>query len=177
MWELEFDGLGRLWEFYSGFNVPSNVTAVYVDGVVKPGAPGGDLSHACWFDGYMYIVGNLASEGPRNAISRSADGDTWETVHSIELSELGDHVQIIPRDPPELWYTAHHPFTAGYSLDGTTWTREPSLPSFPTGTDTNHMTAIAYWHGAVWIFARDEAAGRTRVFADAGAADLLLQVI
>lgn len=178
MWELEFDGNHRLWEFYSDFNNPGNVSAVYVDGDEKGGAPGHDISHACWFNGYMYVIGNLAGGGTRNSISRSSNGESWETVHTFEGSNAGDHVQVMPLDPPELWYTAHDEFSAGWSLDGTTWTREPSLPTFPTGADTNHLTAIAFWQGGVWILARDASVNFVRVFARGGAGrDLMLQVI
>jgi hypothetical protein len=177
MWELEFDGDGYLWEFYSDFGAQGEVSAVYVDGHEKGGAPGGDISHACWFDGYMYVIGNLASGGVRNAISRSSNGDSWETVHTFD-SNAGDHVQVMPFDPPELWYTAHDNFQAGYSLDGTTWTREPSLPTFPTGADTNHLTAIAFWQGGVWILARDASVNYVRVFTAGGSGrSLMLQVI
>ena len=97
---------------------------------------------------------------------RSSDGSNWADVYTFPSAQKGDHVVVIPRGNGELWATAHHPFEAAWSLDGTTWTMEASLPSFPTHEETNHRTAVAYWRGGVWIFGRDQTASTTRVFTD-----------
>lgn len=180
MWELEFDGSGNLWEFFSDFNNPANVADTFVGGVSKGAAPGRDISHAAWFPttSLMYVTGNLAGGGPRNTVSASASGDTWATVLTFSEASFGDHVLYVPRGEGEFWAVGANPLEAHYTLDGSEWVREDTLPSFGQGDDTNHLTAIAYWQDGVWIFARDDAAGVTRVFRDAGvSADLMLQVI
>jgi hypothetical protein len=181
MWELEFDADGRLWEFYNNFGKESLVSKVFVGGEDKGPSHGGDISCAAWFDGFMYTTGALSlehSQDVRTAIARSADGSSWEVVHTFETAHTGDHVFVIPRDPPELWAVGHEPLEVLYSPDGTTWTRELTIPEFATGIDTNHLTAIAFWKEGVWIFARDESRGTTRAFTDGGPTqDLILQVI
>jgi hypothetical protein len=182
MWELEFDPEGRLWEFFNDFG--EGISVVFVNGEDTGPSHGGDISSANWFptSGHMYTVGALSmehSQDIRNTIARSANGGEWEEVHRFQVARSGDHVLTIPRDPPELWVTGHEPFEVAYSLDGTTWTREMSIPQFDTGIDTNHLTAIAYWKGAVWVFARDASRhNAARAFTDGGVPlDLNLQVI
>jgi hypothetical protein len=180
MWELEFDEHGRLWEFFNNFG--QGVSAVYVNGVDTGPSHGGDISSANWFDGNMYTVGALSlehSQDIRNVIARSANGGEWEPVHHFEHAVSGDHVLMIPREPPELWAVGHDPLEVHYSLNGTEWTREASIPEFATGKDTNHLTSIAFWQDAVWIFSRDaNRHNAARAFTDgAPAQDILLQVI
>jgi hypothetical protein len=179
MWELEFDAHGRLWEFYNNFG--RGVSAVYVGGVDTGPSQGGDISCANWFLGHMYTVGALSlehSQDIRNVIARSENGGEWEVVQSFESAVSGDHVLTIPREPPELWAVGHDPLEVLYSLDGTTWTREESIPEFATGVDTNHLTAIAFWQEAVWVFSRDDSSSSMRAFTDgAPPQDILLQVI
>ena len=184
LWELEFDEENNLWEFFSAF-AEGQTIALFVGGEEKTAPPGGNISHACWFRGHMYVIGNLSMEDS-NGIYRSTDGSEWEHVHTMEEAAIGDHVQMVPRgENGELWYTGHDPFEAGYSLDGTTWVREESVPSFATGADTNHLTAIAYYgpdtddekERGVYLFARDSDADTTRVFRDRGAGSLILMVI
>jgi hypothetical protein len=182
MWELEFDEHGRLWEFYNNFGKEELVSAVFVNGEDTGPSYGGDISSANWFptSGHMYTVGALSQEHSqdlRNTIARSANGGEWEVVHAFETAGMGDHVLTIPREPLELWAVGHDPFEVAYTLDGTTWVREVSIPSFPTGTDTNHLSAIAFYQDAVWVFARDETTGRTRAFTDGGAQDVMVQVV
>ena len=182
MWELEFDEHGRLWEFFNNFGNEELVSAVFVEGVDTGPSYGGDISSATWFDGHMYTVGALSlehSQEIRNVIARSENGGEWESVHSFDHAVSGDHVLTIPRDPPELWAVGHEPLEVWYSLNGTDWTREESIPSFETGKDTNHVTAIAFWQGAVWVFSRDEASDTMRVFTDGAPpdADVILQVV
>ncbi|HJY45348.1 MAG TPA: hypothetical protein VJ301_12060, partial [Propionibacteriaceae bacterium] len=169
MWELEFDDRGRLWEFWNDFGQSGAVSRVYVNGIDKGESPGRDISSACWFKGHMYVVGALsggASQSQRNRISRSTDGSSWGPVHTFQSATKGDHVVVIPRGDGELWATGHNPFEVAWTLDGVTWTREASLPSFPTHEESNHRTAVVYWRGAVWIFGRDQTAGTCRVFTD-----------
>jgi hypothetical protein len=184
LWELEFDDEDRLWEFFSNFSGDLEA-ALFVGGEPKEPPPGGNISHACWFRGHMYVIGNLSKE-ESSKIYRSADGSEWEEVHTLEEAAIGDHVQMVARgEDGELWYTGHDPFEAGYSLDGEEWVREESVPSFPTGSDTNHLTALAYWgpdtddekERAVYLFAKDSDAGTTRIFRDRGAGSVILQII
>jgi hypothetical protein len=180
MWELEFDAQGRLWEFFNNFG--RGVSAVYVGGTFTGESYGGDISSANWFDGHMYTIGALSlehSQDIRNVIARSANGGTWEKVHSFEHAVSGDHILTIPREPPELWAVGHDPLEVHYSLNGTEWTREDSIPSFATGKDTNHLTAIAFWQGAVWVFSRDASRhNAARAFTDGKAVrDLMIEVI
>ena len=172
MWELEFDDQGRLWEFWNDFGQSGTISRVYVNGVDKGASPGGDISQAVWFKGHMYVVGSFGgSQAVRNQISRSVDGTSWGPVYRFPSAQKGDHLVVIPRGDAELWATAHEPFEVAWTPDGVTWTLEPNLPSFATeGTDKdgNHRTAITYWQGGVWVFARDQAAGTCRVFTDQG---------
>ena len=71
---------------------------------------------------------------------------------------------FVPRNRGELWAVGHHPLEVSWTLDGTTWTREMSIPAISTGVDTNHLTAIAFHEGRVWVFSRDDALGRIRVW-------------
>lgn len=176
LWELEFDAQGRLWEFWNDFGLSSAISRVYVNGFEKGVPPGGDISCANWFpaSGHMYTIGALSSggtgapqEAPRNEINRSANGDSWERVHTFSQAQQGDHVLWVPRGGNgEMWATAHDPFQVAYSLNGFSWTVEPTIPAVVTGRDTNHMTAIAYWKGAVWVMTRAHGENRTRVFTD-----------
>jgi hypothetical protein len=170
MWELEFDDQGRLWEFWNDFKQSGTVSRVYVNGVDKGPSPGGDIASACWFKGYMYVIGTVTrgSERPANKISRSVDGSSWGEVYRLPSAQVGDHVVVVPRGDGELWAVGHHPFQAAWSLDGVTWTPEANLPSFPTHEEGNHRTAITWWQNGVWIFARDQTAGTCRVFTDQG---------
>jgi hypothetical protein len=182
MWELEFDAHGRLWEFFNNFGKEELVSAVFVNGEDTGPSHGGDISSANWFLGHMYTVGALSlehSQEIRNVIARSENGGEWEPVHSFEHAVSGDHVLMIPRDPPELWAVGHDPLEVHYSLNGTEWTREDSIPEFATGVDTNHLTAIAFWQDAVWVFSRDASRhNAARAFTDgAPPQDILLQVI
>jgi hypothetical protein len=81
---------------------------------------------------------------------------------------MGDHMLRVPRgDPPgELWVVGHHPLEAAYTLDGSTWIRDPTLPAIATGDDSNALTAIAYYDGSVWIFSRDSSQGTIRAWRD-----------
>ena len=72
----------------------------------------------------------------------------------------------MPRGAGELWATGHDPFQVAYSTDGSTWTEEATIPSFETGEDTNHLTAIAFWKDSIWVLARDAGQSNTRVFTD-----------
>ncbi|HJY45347.1 MAG TPA: hypothetical protein VJ301_12055 [Propionibacteriaceae bacterium] len=184
LWELEFDDEDNLWEFFSAF-AEGQESALFVGGEQKETPPGGNISHATWFKGHMYVIGNLSKEDS-NKIYRSADGGEWEHVHTLSEATIGDHVQMVPRgEEGELWYTGHNPFEAGYSLDGTEWVREESVPSFATGEDTNHLTAVAYYgpdvddekERGVYLFARDSDADTTRIFRDRGAGSLMIEVI
>jgi hypothetical protein len=179
MWELEFDEHGRLWEFFNSFG--AGVSAVYVGGVDTGPSQGSDISSANFFLGHMYTVGALSlehSQDIRTTIARSENGGEWAVVHNFESAVSGDHVLTIPRDPPELWAVGHDPLEVLYSLDGTTWTREESIPEFATGVDTNHLSAIAFWQEAVWVFSRDDSSSSMRAFTDgAPPQDILLQVI
>jgi hypothetical protein len=182
MWELEFDGLGRLWEFFNNAGLDESLTsAVYVAGELMGNSYGGDISHVTWFDGHMYSIGSIPGDYPtRRAIARSVNGDEWEAVHTLETALKGDHILAIPRDPPELWVTGHAPLEVLYSTDGVNFLREESIPDVETGgeDDNNHVTAIGYWKGAVWIFTRDEASGTMRAFTDGGVVrDAFVQVI
>jgi len=155
------------------------LAACYVDGDEKTAPPGGDISHAAWFKGHMYVTGALAGGEGRNTISRSADGSEWEAVHTFSQAGVGDHILSVPRQVQgegELWAVGHHPLEVVFTFDGETWEREPSIPEFETGEDTNHLTAIAYYQEGVWVFARDADAGKVRAFTD-GAASIILQVI
>jgi hypothetical protein len=171
MWEIEFDDQGRVWEFWSDFGLSGGEARLYVNGVQRATPPGGDISCAGWFKGHMYVCGDLAKSDAHNQIHRSVDGSSWARVHTFQSAQKADHVTVIPRGDGELWATGQAPFEAAWTLDGVTWTREATLPAFvtagtPQGTDTNHRTAIAYWQGAVWVFARDHGAGTCRVFTD-----------
>jgi hypothetical protein len=181
MWELEFDEHGRLWEFFNNFGKEELVSAVFVNGEDTGPSNGGDISSANWFMGHMYTVGALSlehSQEIRNVIARSENGGEWEPVASFEHAVSGDHVLAIPRDPPELWAVGHDPLEVLYSFDGTEWIREESIPEFATGVDTNHLTAIAFWQDAVWVFSRDDSSSSMRAFTDgAPPQDILLQVI
>ena len=190
IWELEFDGEDRLWEFFSDFD-RGHTAALFVDGEEKTYPPGNCIASAAWFKGHMYVIGNLVNFEEANKIYRSADGSEWEEVHTLEHSTQGDHVKMIPRggEDGEIWYTGRHPFSAGYSFDGTEWQREESLPSFetdnPEDIDTNQRTGIGYWgpdtddelERGVWILVRDQEAGVSRIFSDHGAGSLILQII
>jgi hypothetical protein len=180
MWELEFDEHGRLWEFFNNFG--EGFSAVFVGGVDTGPSHGGDISSANWFDGHMYTIGALSmehSQDVRNVIARSENGGEWEVVHTFETAQSGDHILTIPRDPPELWAVGHEPLEVAYSLNGTDWTREDSIPEFATGKDTNHLTAIAFWLEAVWVFSRDASRhNAARAFTDGKAVrDVMLEVI
>jgi hypothetical protein len=184
LWELEFDDEDNLWEFFSAF-AEGQESALFVGGEQRETPPGGNISHATWFRGHMYIIGNLSTEDS-NKIYRSTDGSEWAHVHTLSEASIGDHILAVPRgEDGELWYTGHNPFEAGYSLDGTEWVREESVPSFATGEDTNHLTAVAYYgpdvddekERAVYLFARDSEADTTRVFRDRGAGSLILQIV
>jgi hypothetical protein len=186
MWEIEFDEHGKVWEFYNSFGSEENVSAVYVDGEEKGQAPGDSCAN--WFpvSGHMYVVGVLAGEGlDPTGIHRSTDGAEWETVDHFEEAQFGSHVLYVPRGEGELWAVGQNPFEVRYTLDGETWQREASIPTFPTGEDTNQLCAIAYYgpdtddelDRGVWVFARDAEADTTRVFRDRGAGGSLVQVI
>jgi hypothetical protein len=97
-------------------------------------------------------------------IARSANGEPWTEVYRFTQATILDHVVHVPRGGGELWATGHEPFEVARSLDGVTWMREASVPAFRTGSDTNHLTAIAYYQGRVWLFARDAAQNRIRVW-------------
>jgi hypothetical protein len=180
MWEIEFNDAGQWAAFWNDFGTPGAVSEVLVDGVAMGPSPGGDISCATWFQGAWYTIGALAGGGGlRNAISRSVDGGTWSEVHRFEVAALGDHILAVPRGVGELWAVGHDPLEVAWSLDGETWTRVPDIPPMATGTDTNHLTAIAYWQDAVWLFSRDAATNTCRVFRDkgGGGGDVLFQVI
>jgi hypothetical protein len=188
MWEIEFDEHGRVWEFFNDWS-GAVTAALFVDGEEKTPPPGGDISSANWFPvtGHMYTIGAIGSGNTdRNQINRSANGDEWEHVYTLPHAHLGDHILYVPRGEGELWAVGHDPFEAAYTLDGETWTLEESVPSFATGVDTNHITAVAYWgpdnddekDRGVWLFAYDATADACRIFTDHGAGGaLLLQVI
>jgi hypothetical protein len=164
MWELEFDAEGRLWEFWNDFGGVA-LPATYLDGVRIADPPGADISSANWFpvSGHMYVCGAL-KRGAGAVIARSANGEPWTEVYRFTQATILDHVVHVPRGGGELWATGHEPFEVARSLDGVTWTREASVPAFRTGSDTNHLTAIAYYQGRVWLFARDAAQNRIRVW-------------
>ena len=165
MWELEYDEFGRLWEFWNDFG-GTGIPATFVAGAQASDPPGGDISSANWFpvSEHMYTVGALAGTPTRNVINRSRHGEPWEEVHRFAEATLGDHVLFVPRNRGELWAVGHHPLEVSWTLDGTTWTREMSIPAISTGVDTNHLTAIAFHEGRVWVFSRDDALGRIRVW-------------
>jgi hypothetical protein len=185
MWELEYDSEGRLWEFWSSFGDENKFSGLYVDGEEKTAPPGGDISHAAWFGEHMYVTGNLASEegAGRTTVSRSTNGDEWETVYEFEEATVGDHVLYVPRQTEsengELWAVGQQPLEVAWTLDGAegTWTREESIPAFDTNADTNHLTAIAYWLDGVWVLARDADANAVRTFTDGTGGSLMIQVI
>jgi hypothetical protein len=173
MWSVEFDALGRYWQFWNDYVV--GTAYCFVDNRGTEPTPGGDISDMMWFggtDGWMYAVGaNGRSGGVRNAVYRNRTvGETaqWELVHTFEVCTLADHVLAVPRgEPPgELWVMGHEALEAAWSLDGLTWTRDLSLPPIASGSDANHLCAMAYYDGSVWIIARDAARNTLRCFRD-----------
>jgi hypothetical protein len=174
MWAIEYDGVGRYWQFWNDFGQAGAESGTFINNVGgTPPSPGGDISDCAWFDGWMYTVGALKGSDTRNAVYRiqNGSGTEWELAHKLEVSSLGDHVLHVPRgtEPPgELWVVGHDPLEATMSLDGKTWTREMSIPAVPTGSDSNHLTAIAYYAGSVWILSRDAGQNKVRVWRDEG---------
>jgi hypothetical protein len=193
MWAIEYDGRGRHWQFWNDFGQAGAESATFINNIGgTPPSPGGDISDCAWFDGgsdggWMYTVGALKGSDTRNAVYRiqNGSGTEWELAHKLEVASLGDHVLYVPRGtqaPGELWVIGHDPLEATRTLDGKTWTREMSIPAVPTGSDSNHLTAIAYYAGAVWILSRDAGQNRVRVWRDEGGGQVggrrsILQVI
>jgi hypothetical protein len=186
MWELEFDGEDRLWQFFIDFD-REHKAVVFVGEEEKGPPPENNIADAAWYKGHMYVIGNLSNPEAANKIYRSADGGEWAHVHTLAVAAQGDHVQVVLRgdEDGELWYTGAGPFEAGYTTDGETWTREESVPEVNTGKDTNHRTAVAYYgpdtddeqDRGVWLFARETSTDTTRVFRDRGAGGVIVQVV
>jgi hypothetical protein len=173
MWCIEFDGYGRDWQHWNDYGAGSAAeSGTFIDNLAgTPPSPGGDISSFGWFDGWMYLVGARAgAEQERNAVYRIQNGwgTRWEEIHRLQVGIMGDHMLRVPRgDPPgELWVVGHHPLEAAYTLDGSTWIRDPTLPAIATGDDSNALTAIAYYDGSVWIFSRDSSQGTIRAWRD-----------
>lgn len=166
LWELEYDGLGRLWEFYSAF-AGTGTAATFVGGGEIPSPPGGDISHAAWFPvtEQMYVCGGLSGNEHSTAVSAFRN-EHWEQVFALPSSIRADHVQHVPRGGGELWVSGHGPLQVFYSLDGSTWV-DAGLPALGASEDTNHQTALCYYAGRVWVLARDADAGVTRAYREA----------
>ncbi len=135
----------------------------YRDGASVPNPPGEDISQAAWFKGAMYVVGDLSDE---LAQCHRSTGGEWEHVVSSSIAGSGDHVLSVPRGSGELWLVFQNPLHVLRSLDGNSW-EEANVPRIDGGGDTNHLAAIAYYGGRMWIMARDQAQERTRVFREA----------
>jgi hypothetical protein len=173
MWCIEFDGLGRYWEHFNDFGAGSAAeSGTFINNQAgTPPAPGGDISSMAWFDGWMYTCGALeADPNNRSGIFRIQNGwgTNWEGIHRLQVGVMSDHLLRVPRgEPPgELWVVGHAPLEAAYTLDGSTWTRDLTIPPISTGDDTNAVTAIAYWDGSVWIVSRDSRQGTLRAWRD-----------
>jgi hypothetical protein len=171
MWAVEFDALGRHWQHWNDFGQAGAESGTFINNIGgTPPFPGGDVSSIAWFDGWMYGLGALKGSDTRNVVERiqNGSGTSWEQVHRFQVASLGDHVLRIPRGegPGELWAIGHDPLEASYTLDGKTWVRDVSVPAIPTGVDTNHLTAIAYYDGSVWIFSRDSSRNTLRAWRD-----------
>lgn len=161
MWEIEFEGPGGArWEFWNGFGVVEHHT--YRNSVVMPDPPGHDISQAAWFppSGHLYVIGELAGTSQR--VSRFIGGN-WATVLTMSQAARGDHVVYVPRGPGELWAVGHQPLQVYMSLNGTTWT-DAGLPAIASGSDSNHLTALGFYLGRVWVAVRDAGAGLTRIY-------------
>src|SRR5262245_2956852 len=114
-WELEFDALGRLWEFYTAFSA-SLTQSTYMNGSLVTNPPTNDVSHVAWFLASMYAIGDLSGPTDRNVLYVTGDdGSTWGTAHTLEVAVFGDHVVHIPRGVDgELWVTGCNPFEIAY---------------------------------------------------------------
>lgn len=162
MWELEYDGLGRLWEFWNNFD-GSTTPATYLAGTQIADPPGANISHAGWFVEHMYIAGGL-NEGGAPFIARS-NGGAWETVFSFAQG-VASHVVPVPRGAGELWAVAQGPFQVARTLDGNTWEAVTVPVPYVTGDDTNHLVALGYYKGRVFAASKDAEAGLIRILAD-----------
>jgi hypothetical protein len=171
MWAVEFDGLGRHWQHWNDFGQAGAESGTFINNSGgTPPSPGGDISSMAWFDGWMYTVGALQGSDTRNAVYRIQNGlgTHWELIHELQVAELGDHVLRVSRgdDPGELWVVGHNPLEVVWTRDAKTWTRDLTIPAIPTGVDTNHLTALAYYDGSVWIFSRDSSRNTLRAWRD-----------
>jgi hypothetical protein len=172
MWAVEFDALGRHWQHWNDFGQAGAESGTFINNQAgTPPAPGGDVSSLAWFDGWMYTCGALqADPNNRSGIFRIQNGwgTNWEGIHRLQIGIMSDHLLRVPRgEPPgELWVVGHAPLEAAYTLDGSTWTRDLTLPAISTGDDTNALTAIAYYDGSVWIVSRDSSQGTLRAWRD-----------
>lgn len=160
LWEVEFEGPGGArWEFWNHF-AGTDGPLTYRNGSQLADPPGGDISQAAWFPktGHMYVVGDLSDKNGRT-VYRWSGG--WESVVTVSLSTTLDHVVYVPRGSGELWVVGMNPLQVLSTLDGSLWS-EHGLPRVETGDDTNHVTALGYYGGRVWVAARES--GRTRIF-------------
>jgi hypothetical protein len=161
LWEVEFEPGGILWEFWNGFaGGPTPQTFRNGSAVTDP--PGADISQAAWFpgSGHMYVTGDLSDSNPR--VWRSSNGAAWSEVLNAG-SGTGDHVVYVPRGAGELWATFHDPLKVYKSLDGSNWVNQ-GLPELDTDLDTNHLTALGYYCGRVWVASRHAGSGVIRIY-------------
>jgi len=170
LWEIVRDAAGNIWEFWH--EVGTTEAVAYLNGTAIE-APTSNVACAAEFDGEMYAGGNHMGG---NTVWRW-NGSGWGAVHTMGASSHIDHLVAIPREPPEFYVVGHDPFQVYKSLDGNSW-EDQLLPTLPTGTDTNQLTALGYYNGRVWCASRDASIGRSRIYVDSAASqDLLLQVI
>jgi len=166
LWEVEFEGPGGArWEFWNHF-AGTTIFPIYRDDVLQPAVPGEDISHAAWFPvtGHLYVIGDL-SDGGGKTVYRFIGG-AWVGVYTFPTSTTGDHVVYVPRGAGELWAVGMNPLQVARSLDGTTW-EDAGLPEVATGVDSNHLTALGYYCGRVWVAARSVPLGTIRMFREA----------
>jgi hypothetical protein len=183
---IEFDSLGRYWQVW-GYGQGSEA-GTFVNNVGgTPPNPTDGGSDMAWFvdpgvleptassGAWMYLVASEPTYNTRvfrnihpPGTSHTNPTGPWEEVHRFELAKQGGHLLHIPRGeaPGELWTIAHDPLEVWFTLDGLKWTRDLTIPPLATGSDPNHLNAIAYYDGSVWIISRDLSRNGLRAWRD-----------
>lgn len=162
IWEVEY-APDALWEFVTEFR--GGTSYGYRNGS-RFSHPDCRSAMYAPLTGHMYITSGLDSATGR--VYRSRDGRSWEQV--FNAAGRLDHVKYIPRGSGEIWLVGFDPFTIYKSTNGTTFTLEHQ-GAFDTLTDTNHMSALAYYNNRVWAACTDADARTIAIFREDASSD------
>lgn len=164
LWECFVDALDRLWEFWHDVPFGAGNQHTYLAGV-EIDSPGSGPDAAVDFNGITYAARRAEELNPQ-VLQYDEGSDTWTAVHTFAGTDEIDNLAVVPRNGGELWATSRPPFKVAYTLDGTTWVDAglPAINTVPQSTDGNHVTAVGYYCGRVYVAVSDDDAGLIRVY-------------